>query len=951
MWGALAPVSESVIHMTSIRIELFGGIAVDVNGIVTTHFRTQKTAGLLAYLALKPERAHLREELIDIFWNDQPIESGRGSLSASLSSLRKILEPNEFDLGTCIISTRQTVSLSADSFRCDISEFEKRVLECRLESNPLSIKQTISSALKLWCGEPLVGRYEEWALREQRRLLQLKREAILKLISAQQAVGDTAQALEATNSLFELDLFDEEAVRIKMGLLSGMGRHATALTLYTSFADLLKKELNAQPTPSLVELFHSIREVPVSKTLLAIETPPNQSSAQVVSYEATPSNLPMSITSFVGRELELEKLQTLVPNSRLVTLTGPGGIGKTRLALEIGSRLKAQFQERVWFVSLAEVYSQEQLSQSISRSFKLSYVREEDEWNALVETLKGSRSLLILDNFEQLLIDPEEANRACSTVKSLLSALPELVCIVTSRQVLLLDGEQEFLVNPLESPSGEENVEQLQNLPCVQLLLERASLIRPDFCLNNDNLATVRQISTLLEGYPLAIELAVGWIRSLDLEGIEARLIDRFELLVSRRRDVSDRHRTLFTAIEKSYQYLPEGLQIFFRTLSVFKGGCDLKSCRQICKVERPESFLIELQERSLVIAERVAPSIRFRMLETIREFAWIQLSEEDRKVLKERHARYFQELLADVYQQVNGSNSPKYSSEVINGAISELDNLRGAIQWALESELDDVAVSLAIHLDWLFMVRGYFKERRDLALLVYERFKEREISGSDRQTLFHNAAFYFSDDLRLKLARENLASRRLEGDPLELGEALVTLAGLATNPFEIESLFTEAIATLKKQNDTYRTHLALANFAGFHTSQKAHDKSLPILTECLAYVHEKKDFWGEAKILLAIGHNLRNSGLLVQSREILEESRRLYLQLEDPWHLQDVECNLLETYFQMGLNDDTSQLIESVRNRNKKLKLQQFTDLADRIEKEMEAKRFGAVEVKAHAL
>ena len=756
-------------------------------------------------------------------------------------------------------------------------------------------------------------------------------------------LGDAKKALEIAERLKEIDPFDEEALRIQMTSLLKMGRPSSAISAYDKYHEALKRELNTLPELSLQKLYDRARAGTdqEDRNEKGVENKERASRetrrSEAHHFSLPPSNLVSPLTSFIGRESEIQSLTDLILNSRLVTLTGPGGIGKTRLSLEAASRLKERFQNRVWFVVLAESYTLVQMRQSIFESLNLVSSQEsEKSETSIIEALTGKRVLLVLDNLEQLLIDPEEAEKVCFTLKRLLSALPELTCLVTSRQILSLEGEKEFALLPLQSPVGEEGIERLSQLSSVQLLIERASQIRPDFKLTPENFDTVRRISSLLEGYPLAIELAVGWIRALDLEGVESRLIDRFELLVSRRRDIPERHRTLYTAIERSYQYLPEGLQKFFRTMAVFRGGCDYRACERVCAVERPENFLIELQERSLVVAESSGLSTRFRFLETIREFALMQCDAGERQRFRDAHARYFQTFLSDIRTRAWNSASPKVASEAINLAVVEMDNLRSAIQWLLESDQPELACKLAIDLDWLWMVRGYFKERREMALLIHDRFYDPIQSSNDQKSIFHNASSYFSDELRLQLARENLANRRSSDDMLELGEALVTLAGLSTDHTEIENMFTEAVETLKKQTDSYRTHLAQANFAGYYTSQQKYEKSLPILNECLEYVRQTKDFWGEAKILLAIGHNLRNSGHSERAYEILSDSRKIYLQLEDPWHLQDVECNLMETCLQMGKREEAMQLVVSVKARGANLNVPYFIDIANRIENEL---------------
>jgi predicted ATPase len=324
--------------------------------------------------------------------------------------------------------------------------------------------------------------------------------------------------------------------------------------------------------------------------------------------------------------------------TRLITLTGPGGCGKTRLALAAAANLRDVFGERIAFVSLAEVTEASRLLETIAQAIGRDRSATGLPQERILTTVGDRPFLLILDRFEHL-IDGAEA------VRSVLEHAPALVCIVTSCRQLDLDGERVFPVVPLAVPALETDPALLPTFAGVRLFIHRAQAVSPSFLLTPQNALAVSTLCRRLDGLPLAIELAAAWVQALSPQQIVERLTDRFSLLVSRKQGVTPRHRSLEATIESSYALLPEHLQRTFTALSIFRDGWTLESAEQVCAETGGAEMLerlLQLQSRSLVLTQETKWGLRFGMLESLREYGARRLDAATRTAHAEAHAVYF---------------------------------------------------------------------------------------------------------------------------------------------------------------------------------------------------------------------------------------------------------------------------------------------------------------------
>ncbi len=443
--------------------------------------------------------------------------------------------------------------------------------------------------------------------------------------------------------------------------------------------------------------------------------------------EATPNNLPLQLTSFLGRQREVDEVTALVNANRLVTLTGPGGTGKTRLALQVAAEASDRFPDGVYFVALEPITRSDLLLPTIAQAVGLV-----DAGAATVERLAdhfGDRAfLLVLDNFEQV-------DEAAPLVGELLTRSAHLAILATSRSPLRVYGEREFPVPPLGLPDPRHlpDLEQFSQFESVALFVERAVAVRPDFAVDNQNAPAVAEICVKLDGLPLAIELAAARVRVLSPQAILDRLSDQLSLLSGGARDLPARQQTLRGAIAWSHDLLDEADRAAFACLSVFAGGSSLEAIELVCFDDAARTSALDvvssLVDKSL-LREEQAPSgePRFRMLETIRQFAGEQLEARgERSEYRTRHAAEVLSLVEAWAPHVLKADSRAY----LDRYEMERDNIRAAVAWAIEIPATETALRLLAACWRYWQIRGYLTEARGLARADPGPARRARLSGS----------------------------------------------------------------------------------------------------------------------------------------------------------------------------------------------------------------------------
>jgi predicted ATPase/DNA-binding SARP family transcriptional activator len=686
------------------RVELLGDLRAQREEQVVSRFRTQKTAALLGYLAFFRQRSQPREVLIELLWPDRDRESGLRNLRVSLTSLRHQLEPPGIGAGAVVLADHHSVQLNPTTVTTDVAEFEAALQEAETADGADRIPW-LEHAVDLYRGALLPGYYEAWIPPQLLLLEEQYFQAVDQLLKLLQQVGDLQRALQYAGRAVAADPLREETHMALMCLYAAAGRRPEALRQYQELERLLRAEQGTAPSDAARVLAATLQKgLPPTSAGLALRTsgvaqrtvPPGarfpesgDPSALPRARRPTPNvSLPLQLTRFFGREAEIEHLCEMlgVGGPRLVTLTGPGGSGKTRLAIEVAARLGEAFGGAVWFVPLADLTEPRRIVDSILDVLRLTHSPEVEPLEQVTTSLSRQPSLLLLDNFEHLV------EGGAQVVRVLLERAPSLTCLLTSRQVLNLAGEQGFAVRPLPIPGSVDTPERLLDFASVRLFVDRAQLARSDFQVTRANARAVAELCNRLEGIPLAIELAAARANMMSPAQILGHLACRFDFLVSHRRDAEARHRTLRAAIDWSYRLLPPALQRLFARLSIFRGGWIVEAAEAVCIADspslRPQSadlstldMLTELCERSLILAEDTGAQTRFRMLETLREYAGEQFGDEERLALARRHADYFLRLAEQAEPELEGPHQAEWFERL----EKEHDNLRAALEWSLE--------------------------------------------------------------------------------------------------------------------------------------------------------------------------------------------------------------------------------------------------------------------------
>jgi predicted ATPase/class 3 adenylate cyclase len=445
------------------------------------------------------------------------------------------------------------------------------------------------------------------------------------------------------------------------------------------------------------------------------------------SPDRVPNNLPIELSSFVGREREIAEVKRLLLTTRLLTLTGPGGVGKTRLALQIAAEVLKDYKDGVWLVELATCSDPGLVAQMVASALKVNEQPATPMLKTLSDYLQYKRMLLILDNCEHLVME------SARLAEAVLRACPDLRVLATSRESLEIAGEASWRVPPLSLPDAQQQaLQDLIKCESVRLFVERAVAVRPAFVLTNQNAQEIVQVCQQLDGIPLALELAAARVKGLPVEQIAAKLHDRFRLLTKGSRTALPQHQTLKAAIDWSYNLLSDSERILFRRLAVFSGGFTLEAADAVCAagdVDAPEflDLLALLVDKSLVMAEVRGAHARYRLLDTLRQYALDRLLETGEITdLRPKHRDWYLGLAERAAPELFGGTQSVWYERL----ETEHDNFREALEWSCEHADGDAGLRLAGALYTFWQVRGYLSEGREWLTKVLSRSPEAAASA-----------------------------------------------------------------------------------------------------------------------------------------------------------------------------------------------------------------------------
>jgi predicted ATPase/class 3 adenylate cyclase len=703
------------------------------------------------------------------------------------------------------------------------------------------------------------------------------------------AAGGVAAALAAQRALAAEPWGETGPIRVRMALHTGTadlhagehkaGEYMSGLTL-SHTARLLSvahggqilvsnatQELVRNDLPSLVELrnlgLHRLRDLTRAEHVYQVvaQRLPDRFPA-LRSLEVVPNNLPRQLTTFIGREREIAEAKRLLAETHLLTITGPGGSGKTRLSLEIGARLLSEYPDGVWLVEFAHLADPARVPQVLATALSVREEADRPLLVTLVDHLRPKRVLLLLDNCEHLI------DACAGLADTLLRGCPEVKILPSSREALGLTGEVVFRVPPLSLPDSRlvPALERLAEYEAVRLFVDRAIAVKPDFTLTDDTAAAVVQICRRLDGIPLAIELAAARVRTLSVQQITAHLDERFRLLTGGSRTALPRHQTLRGLIDWSYGLLSEAERELFRRVSVFVGGWTLEASVAVCAgvdVDRYDivELLGRLVDKSLCLIDGEGSDPRYRLLETIRQYGFEKLAEtSEGQVVRARHRDFYLGFAEDAEPRLQGPEQVAWLQRL----EADHDNLRAALRWSLDCDETEAALRLGSALSLFWDTHGYVREGREWLDELLAHARERPTS--------------------------TVTTRRALGKVLDAASR--TRARWSEFPQATEFL-THGLAVWRELGDKRGIAEALNNLAVGATQSGDRVRARVLVAESLALFRELSDKRGTAHALNNLAEILRGEGDLPGARALFEESVPLFEAIEERRGLSHALDNL----------------------------------------------------------
>ncbi|MCW3094496.1 MAG: hypothetical protein JWL77_114 [Chthonomonadaceae bacterium] len=886
-----------------LELRLLGTCEVWVQGQPLPPLRYRKDLWLLALLTLRHGRAVARDELAVLFWPDAEESQALYYLRRSLSNLRRALGSEARRLLT---PSPHTLRLDLSDADCDLLSFDAALARASVSATP---EEPLQQAISLYRGPLLPECREEWALTERNVREQAYLSALERLARITQDKGEPSAAVRWLRLLLASDPYRESACCALMQALADCGDQAAVTQIYRDLRLLLRRDLNADPAPETDALYRNLLARETRPVVLRPASPP----------VGPPRRLPVPLSDLIGREKEIKEVVGWLGKCRLVTLLGTGGVGKTRLSIAVAERGIAQFPEGVWFVDLAPLNDAGLLTQTVLRRLD---IREEPRCmpeESLEQALFPRTLLLVMDNCEHLL------EGCASLIHRLLAACPNLRVLATSREALGLTGEHLYRVPSLSlPPTGQANMEKdaslLLGYEAVRLFVERARQSGSAFRLTRGNAERVVQICQRLDGIPLAIELAAARVRSLSLEEINARLDQRFRLLTGGSRAALPRQQTLRSLIDWSYDLLKEREKALLCRLSVFVGGWSLEAAEEVCAgegrrkgeeepTESPNTedrnslspddildLLTSLCDKSLVAVDPTGSRVRYRLLETMRQYAQERLLEgEDGEMWRERHLAHFLALAEEAETQLTGPDQQTWLERL----ETEHDNLRAALEWSFQQraaqgsrtehqppipKVAALRLAAAIYLFW--NIRGHLSEGREQlsrALAVpgedpTARAKALNCAGALAQ---HQGDYAEAKSLLV----ESLALCRLLGEPQGISGSLGTLGSLAYfegDYAEARRLFEEGLALNRQMDNPRAIAMSLGNLGGVAYLQGDYVVARTLYLESLGLFRELGNRRGIAISMERLGLLAQQQGDYPAAQALHGESLAIRRELGD---------------------------------------------------------------------
>ncbi|MEZ4866596.1 MAG: BTAD domain-containing putative transcriptional regulator [Caldilineaceae bacterium] len=888
--------------MAQLSLCLLGPFQVHWSGIPLTDFESDKARALLAYLAVEMAQPHPREQVATLLWPHWSANGARANLRATLSNLRKTLRERGAQT-PYLLANRQTIQFNQTSNHyLDVQDFTQclKALSTAAQSALDARRVTNLQQAVALCRKPFLdgfyldecAEFEEWLLLTRERLQQQLLHALQRLAQIYEQQGDYTQARQYAQRQVEIDPLQEQAHQQLMRNLALLGERTAALQAYETYRRLLRHELGVEPDAETVTLHRQIQRgqlIPVQPQ--AYEQESAARAPVILSLQdqraVTRHNLPAPMTSFVGRDDERTKIGQWLRQKdvRLVTLTGPGGVGKTRLALETAQTLLADFVDGIYLVELAPLRAADTVLMALAQPLGVQESGSQTLFQAVQARLRDKQMLLVLDNFEHVMA-------AADLVADLLTSAWGVKMLITSREALRLYGEYAVPITPLALPEDAMDIVKVGARDAVQLLIQRSQAFQPDFQINENNARAIAQICIRLDGLPLAIELAAARLRYDSPQGLWTSLNQQgaLNLLHHGPRNVAPKHKTLHNALAWSYDLLGEGEQLVFRRLAVFAGGCTVDALVAVCSsgdvdlhgadTDRIQAILNSLFDKSL-IQRRTLPNgqDRYTLLETIREYGLRQLVTHGEEATACRsHTEYYLALAEAVDADFRRGGASTYLAPIRR----EQDNLRAAMKWTIDQGETALALRLSGVLTNLWESEGFFSEGLEWSQKAIQLARHKAPTPTMLKALWYTG-FLALGLGELATARPLFeqclhGSRQLKNYHW-MARSLSMLAGLSFlqgDYAEMTALDEESLYIRRAQAVDWSLGMALQYIGGRLAKLDDRQRAHRYLEEGLAILRKMGHQYGCTIALTAMGRLCIQEGNYDRTRQVLDEAQQI---------------------------------------------------------------------------
>jgi predicted ATPase/DNA-binding SARP family transcriptional activator len=924
--------------MAQLSLSVLGAFQARLNGNALTAFESDKARALLAFLAVEADRPHSRAQLAGLFWPEWPEETARSNLRHALANLRRLLDDRHANPPFLWV-TRQTLQFNRNSdAHVDAAALQAKLAAHRLRAGEVYASETLQrlqAAVDHYHAPFLSGFYldgcaafEEWVLLTRERLQRQVLETLRFLSDHFEQQGEYTQALQSSRRRVDLEPWLEEAHYQVIRLLARTGQRSAALAQYEQCRRMLADELGVTPseeTAALVEQIKTVQDSEESRSFRAMLDFANRRllpKPQEV-HPVTPRyNLPLPPTPLLGRDHELQTIGRLFhqEGARLVTLTGTGGVGKTRLAMQAARDLLDAYPAGVYFVALAAIREPALVIAAIAETLDVREIGGRPLLERVQAHLRAAAALLLLDNFEHVAA-------AAPVVSELLAACPSLHVLCTSREALHLRGEYEVVVPPLPVPANPSQVDHagLAAFAAVELFRQRAVAVKHGFVLDADSAPAVVQLCARLDGLPLAIELAAARLKLLSPQALVQRLAgaasSSLRFLRADTRDAPSRHRSLWDTIAWSYELLSTDEQSLFRRMAVFVGGCTLAAAANVCTDDADADLLDQLSsllDKNLIHQDEQGDGeLRFRMLETLREFGLEQLKEHaELSTVQRRHAEYYLTLA----EEANSYMQTPSQLVWLDRLDAEHNNVRAALLWATENALD-LGLRLGAALSRAWIRRGYHQETLARLTALLQRCQGQEPRSPLEDVIYHAGLFSIRlSTLTTAYAYFEQAAEvsRKTGNRYRLSYAVTLMGHLKHDQGDYaaaDRLFAEGLQLAYEVEDAFGIAMVLSHKGRMRAERGKLDEGRRWSEQGMAMHREIGDRWGSAIALRNLGLVRRFQGDLDDAQTLFEEAIQLGRELGDDstiaTDLYELGCVYLE---QGNLEMSRALLVEALR-------------------------------------